>query len=311
MKNRKGFMDCARAICTIYIVGFWHLFPYIGKPHANTITFQICYGVLACFTFISGYFLGNKVIDSFRSVFRFYFKRFIAFYPLFLIACVLLVSIGYVADCRQFFLTITGIACFVPPLPATIWYFCMLIIFYLVTPLINVCPGKMKWIVMFSIEVVFVLAMRFGNIDDRLSFYFPFYCAGICAPRKEITCKVNFIEMLLAAIIFIAAYTSAEFEGRILSYISVFSVVIFIICLGRILEKTFVLTIMTKISYASMCAYLFHRPFYTWVRQITGDFPIWITYLGILPVMLIICYGIQWTYDKFVKDRLGDKFACL
>lgn len=300
-------MDCARAICALYIVGFWHLFHYIGIAVHNTVTTQICNGVLAAFTFISGYFLGAKVINSFRSALIFYYKRFLSFYPLFLIACALLINIGFIGGYKQYLLTVTGLSCFIPPLPPTAWYFCMMIIFYLLTPLINACQGKKKLGVMLVIEIMFILARRFLGINNTLCFHFPFYCAGICIPRKGISSIGNYISMLAATVVFILTISVAESWGRILPYINALSVVVFIICLGRILEKTALLTILTKISYASMCAYLFHRPFYVYAHNITGDFPIWAAYLVFLPAMLILSYGIQYVYDKLVKGWILTK----
>ena len=81
--DRKKYLDCARAVCMLYIVGFWHLFDYTGKSIVNPLTSQITYGVLATFTFISSFFLGRKKITDMKSVLSFWGKRLIHFYPLF------------------------------------------------------------------------------------------------------------------------------------------------------------------------------------------------------------------------------------
>lgn len=77
--DRKKYLDCARAVCMLYIVGFWHLFDYTGKNIVNPLTSQITYGVLAVFTFISGYFWGKKKITDMKSVLSFWIKRLIHF----------------------------------------------------------------------------------------------------------------------------------------------------------------------------------------------------------------------------------------
>lgn len=135
--ERKGYIDCARGICVLYIVGFWHMFDYIGIYAKNYVTNCLTVGILATFTFISGYFSGGKKIKDYRTTILFYQKRWISFYPMYVVACMLLWRIGYIEDLRQFLLTIIGLACFIPPFPATVWYMCMLMIFYFVTPFIN------------------------------------------------------------------------------------------------------------------------------------------------------------------------------
>ena len=78
--DRKKYLDCARAVCMLYIVGFWHLFDYTGKNIVNPLTSQITYGVLAVFMFfISGYFWGKKKITDMKSVLSFWIKRLIHF----------------------------------------------------------------------------------------------------------------------------------------------------------------------------------------------------------------------------------------
>lgn len=70
--GREVGMDCSRAVCALYIVSFWHLSEYIGINIWNSVTYQATHGVLATFTFISGYFLGKKKVESIKEIFLFY-----------------------------------------------------------------------------------------------------------------------------------------------------------------------------------------------------------------------------------------------
>lgn len=242
-KDRKYFMDCARAICTLYIVGFWHLFDYIEKDIGNAVTCQMTFGVLTVFTFISGYFLGGKTISSFQSALCFYLKRLISFYPLFVISCTLLWSTGYIGNAKQWLLTIFGLSCIIPPSATTAWYLCMLMLFYLLTPLINVCIRKnIKLLLMISIEAVLVMTMYLFEIDYRLCFYWPFYCAGILSSKKlekKYSAKIYFIFMLLSIIIFVPLSISIGHRMVKLSFISSGCFLVFIFSLSKMLEQTF------------------------------------------------------------------------
>lgn len=70
-KERIACVDCSRAICTLWIVCFWRLFEYIKLNPICPATSQVTYGVLATFTFILGYFLGTKKVNSYESFWLF------------------------------------------------------------------------------------------------------------------------------------------------------------------------------------------------------------------------------------------------
>lgn len=61
MKKRVLFLDFARMLCMLWIVGVWHMQAYLSDGFAvqNRITENVTIGVLATFTFISGFFLGG------------------------------------------------------------------------------------------------------------------------------------------------------------------------------------------------------------------------------------------------------------
>lgn len=125
MKNRVYYLDTARALCMLWIIGVWHIGAYAEKVFlkSNIYTNPITVGVLATFTFISGKFLG-KSLHSAKEVISFYARRLKRFYPLFLLACISLYLLPitfwgtrvYIDSLRQFWLTITGLACFAQPI---------------------------------------------------------------------------------------------------------------------------------------------------------------------------------------------------
>lgn len=149
-----------------------------------------------------------------------------------------------------------------------------------------------------------ILAAFFLDIDKRLCFYWPFYCGGVLCSKRIDTCKINYIAMLLSILLFIFISMNIGSGIEKLSFVCTACFHIFILNLGKLMEKTILLKILTKISYASMCAYLFHRPFYFCIRKLTGSFSIVMAYLVILPTLFILCYGIQYIYDKYVKSKV-------
>lgn len=305
--KRTEYMDCARAICTLWIVGFWHLFSYIGNNIVSPITSQITYGVLAAFTFISGYFLGTKEIRGIKDVLVFYIRRLISFYPLFFISCTLLWITGYIATIKQYVLTISGLAGIICPATITVWYLCMLMLFYFFTPILNAYREGVKIFFMFAFGIILVLLIRFKGIDVRWGFYWPFYCAGILySGKKSFDNDVSYLSMLLSYCFFAYAFIISNPGNELekISFVYAGSFIFFILNLGKIIAKTKILKIMMPISYASMSSYLFHRPFYYLTSRLVGMFSPFEAYLAILPTMLILCYGIQFIYNKFVKSKV-------
>ena len=82
-------LDCTRAICMLWIVALWHMESYLDITIKCYITDDICSGVLAAFTFISGYFLGKKPVGNVKELLTFYKKRILRFYPLFFVSCMI------------------------------------------------------------------------------------------------------------------------------------------------------------------------------------------------------------------------------
>jgi len=89
---------------------------------------------------MSGFLLGGKykftgsLLNS--QVKKFYLKRILRFYPLFFIATAALLLIDFNSS-KASLMGLIGAAPFVRESPKTLWYISMLMIFYLITPIIN------------------------------------------------------------------------------------------------------------------------------------------------------------------------------
>lgn len=130
MKKRILFFDIARTLCVLYIVGFWHMLDYYQLSNEFVNCNFITTGVLSCFTFLSGLFLGKKNI----SIKEFYVSRFKRFALLLYVSAISFYVVGYIDDVSTLIGTITGLSCFGLPWARTLWYFSMMILFYLMTP---------------------------------------------------------------------------------------------------------------------------------------------------------------------------------
>lgn len=325
-KTRVEFFDCTRALCMFYIVGIWHMLSGYVKGDINVVTpftQGVTYGVLACFSMISGYFLGKKPIESFSEAVAFYKKRLLRIYPLFFISCLSLlmmhyvVHIDFISSFKQFVLTIFGLSCFFSPAPSTVWFISMLLLFYALTPLINRQKSVLRKIIcVVLITAVFeVINLTVGNVDSRVWMYWPFYCLGlILGSRVEIKNRFNLLVLLSSFILFVCTVllmtkvSDITAVNYVVAYIMMTAFIVFICEVGMICEKiSFLCRILKAISYGSMAAYLFHRQLFGFIKMLTGEFPIAVAYLIVLPVTFVIMYWVQLIYDKIVKKLFYKK----
>ena len=174
--------DLARSICVVWIVGFWHMQNYFSPDNklsgdSLTVCFDITTSVLACFTFLSGFFLKKYEYTNIEDVLYFYKKRLIRFYPLFVIAVVGLVICG--STIQQGLLAILGLSMFFPSPIHTLWYFSMLLFFYMLTPLLKIRRDEWRKNVVPIVLMLSVLVLGYFFFDKRLVIYFPFYVLGL------------------------------------------------------------------------------------------------------------------------------------
>lgn len=318
--KRVEYIDYIRALCMVWIVGFWHIGDYSAMSISTNVTSLVTLGVLGAFTYISGYFLGKKRISTISDVWTFYKKRFLRIYPMFFVSCIslyairLIAGVGTIVSLKQLLLTLTGLSCIITPAPSTIWYVSMLVLFYLLTPVIISRSSLFsKAAVCVGIYGIFILLMCTIGIDDRVLLWFPMYALGLLTAGINFSTKFDYRLAVLSLIGYVGMiYLKESFlDSYVLNGVAEFIIaglfVIFLMQAGKLLEaKALIGKILRPISYASMCAYLFHRQYYGAWKILIGQFPVWTSFLVILPSLLILCYIAQRIYDYLI-DRLIKK----
>lgn len=321
MKKRNESLDISRAICMLWIVGIWHLQEYfiIKNPWNNPYTKCITVSALSMFTFLSGYFLSGKT-KNMKDCIQFYQKRLLRFYPLFLVACLSLFGVSKVIgatffrDFQQLFLTLVGLSCLKKPYPGTVWYFAMLILFYFVTPFINRLEREReKVIVLVSLYFLLIISVCYGQTDTRVLIYFPIYMGGLFGKRFKVflteTCSgIKALFSTLAwgiSIIICVKYESPPYLQLVVAALAIAP----LYYVGTFLKRWNNLRkLFLKLGYASMCAYLFHRQFYSVLKVLIGDFTFITAYLFAFPILLIISYAIQKIYDAILIKMKSHRY---
>ena len=320
-------LDCTRAICMLWIVALWHMESYLDITIKCYITDDICSGVLAAFTFISGYFLGKKTVGNVKELLTFYKKRILRFYPLFFVSCMIyylflkLYKAAFITGKSQLILTLTGLSCIFTPEPKTIWYISMLILFYAVTPLIC-CKKSIIYRSSVSAGLIALLLLLklvlIPQMSWKLLLYFPTYCIGIILSDKtklfeKPSAALPVIGVLLGGGAILLQTLFAVYDNYFLTIIVSWGIGCLLIFIGILCSMAEIIRKpLSVLSYAAMTAYLFHRQYFYFIYIKTDIMNPWTIYFVFLPLFFILCFFIQKGYDgllKLITERIRSRSA--
>lgn len=168
---------------------------------------------------------------------------------------------------------------------------------------------KSKAIICFAIYAFLVFTNVFLETDDRVVLYFPIYCVALIV-SGSIDIESNF-RLKRFIIAFICSVVTTLMNVLWLSncftqLVPAISGTVLIIEISKLLTMKKTENTFKMISYASMCAYLFHRQFLGAIELILGEISTLTAYCIVMPLFLVICYYIQKIYDvitdRFVKN---------
>lgn len=320
-KERILYLDTARVVAMLWIVGFWHLRYYTGKGYEdNIVSFygeeHITSIMLSVFMFLSGFFMAKyKFIDFWKDCKAYYWKRFTRFYLLYAVSAILLYGIGFNRGFLRLITTLTLTSTIILPQPQTLWFFSMLAVFYLFTPLLLKKPLK-SLIINFLMIFVGGMILHFllpKGIDANFFWCFPLYCMGIYVGKKKELMRmmtkdsVGVISIVFFTLIFWLLLVYPILSNYI-QYIFLPLGVIIVIYLSKYISLLPIKNLIGMIAYGSMCAYLFHREFYSILKKICGlidiDYSYWFCLCIFLPICLFGSYYFQKYYDKYILGIL-------
>ena len=283
--NRIIVLDGVKAGAILLIV-FIHLYNYLVyhpfTGHHGLIALLSSLA-LAGFTFVSGYtiYANNSVIRTREEIIRFYRKRVLRVYPLYVVAlatffiCFQVLRLSPSLDLSPIGWLINALCLQVLFAPAftdpvfTLWFIGFIVVLYLIYPAIIMFSRTTRDIILISGGIFALLAalhLLLGIVDDRLLQYYIFFIAGILAARSGIT----------------FSRVEAGFQGRGAGIVAV--------------------------SYAAYGVYLFHMPAFAVAAAIIGRLGLpWYLYDAamyvVVPALFAVAYGIQRSYDLHIRTK--------
>lgn len=309
MKERVLLFDIMKALCVIEIVAFWHMLDYTPLVYTKVPWGeQLTCTTLSAFTFASGFFLGKKQISA-LSFFESRLKRFMI--PL--LVSLLVFYFLHLTSLKSVLFAPVGLSCFIGPMPLTLWFFSMIILFYWITPLLlrkvrsMSSVERITHIIIRSVMIYLIMILL--GVEERVQMYYFFYILGIIADINVIKAVVNIkpIYQIGGVIVWFSIC-----YNRPSTFVSNLLGIILLLCLSNLLElcsskkaKSF----FFKLSYSSMFAYLFHRMFYVLAKHTLGfpdgTIPAW-GLLVTIPIIFLFSYYMQKGYD-YIQLRLQKK----
>jgi peptidoglycan/LPS O-acetylase OafA/YrhL len=312
IQSRSQGVDFLRALCILYIVGYWHLIPYTSAlpGYANWFTEGLKDTALGTFVFCSGYLLGRHAITlDPRGLWSFYRRRLLRIYPLYLLALILFGVFG-LASQKSVIDGALLLSMFRPPAMPTLWFITMIMVFYLIAPLLIRFAHRPLVTLLIGCGLFAALVAQHQwvrHIDLRLLMYLPVFVFGILYQRhpspRVMAERLQWLLPVLLILMLPLSVIGNEWSLRgallIIPLTLVGALTIFVF--AERFAQWFHAPTITFLAYASFGLYLFHRLVFKLV--IASDYPTqgWsqIIFLLVvaLPLSLLVGYGIQRGYD--------------
>ena len=320
-KERVIGFDFARVVAIFVVIGIYHNLGYVGRFSADPAVRVLVYSSLGVFTFLSALLLASRYsfIEK-GEVLSFYKKRVLRIWPLFVLSSILLAVLGF----NTWGTTINGIVGISPfwaPHPTTMWYVAMLISLYLITPFVVRGDVQQQCLKAFCVmAVIGVLQICLGTVVPRTFNYFTIYLVGLLLGKnyyeqtldflcsKEATCT-SLVWCVLVVVVYLTKNTYLKSFSAVIGIIAILNLSLLVA--EKLRSHKFFIQSVSVLSYASFCAYLFHREIiWTLFRffKPIGFFPLFFEVLLVgVPLSFFCAYLIQKYYDMLLAHIFADK----
>jgi peptidoglycan/LPS O-acetylase OafA/YrhL len=310
--KRNIEIDALRSFAILYIVGFWHLYPYYSR-----FTYLLTYCVLGLFLYISGLLLSRHYrYDTCGGIFNYYKRRFFRIYPLFFISLTVFLMMGII-DKDTYFKSAFLTNMILPTHLMTLWFIAMISIYYLISPLFLYNYSFCKAILFMCLcwAGLVIIHSLTGYIDLRLPMYLLPFVLGLMTARSSAIMinsfmRNRYLQGLCGALFLVALWqysVGSEVTQLIIVDIAIVSSIPLFVSLSSIITKWLPSQLLEFISYASLVMYLSHKILFALSGKLyhSSNFLIQVLYYGcfVLPATIILSFFIQLAYDKLITVR--------
>jgi peptidoglycan/LPS O-acetylase OafA/YrhL len=312
--GRIDSLDFLRGLAILYVIAFLHPQDYISFQYLDHRAYDeatACF--LGVFVFISGYLLdkNNAYLTEAGGVKRYFKKRFLRIYPLYLLALAVFTLFSFISW-KSLLVHGLFLNMLIGKSVPTLWFVSMICCYYLFFPAIARNYRFSKTLFLTAAIFLILAGVHFlsGLIDIRLITYLPLFSFGVLASQG------NWVErgfqrqsVLLWSL---AAFGALSFAFILTDEHSFYSlplrtslaiaVMPFMTALGAAGASVVSRTFYARIAYASFCMYLFHRVLFylmmkAWNPGNNAYIMLYLLVIG-LPLLYFIAFSFQTQYDR-------------
>lgn len=314
-KERLLGFDLARVFAIFVVIGIYHNLGYAGLYHAEPAVRVLVYSSLGVFTFLSAFLLSSKYSFSEKGeMLTFYKKRVLRIWPLFVISSLMLAVLGF----NSWSTTLKGVVVVSPfwaPHPTTMWYVAMLISLYIITPFVVKGSLKAQCAKAFCImTVIGLLQIVLGTVVPRTFNYYTIYLLGLLLGRNAYeptlnllyskkTLVISFAWIVLIVVVFLTKNVYLKSFSSVVGIVAILNLSLLVA--DALKSNNFFSQSVTVLSYASFCAYLFHREIISVMFRVYKPEGFWPVFLEVLiiavPLSFLCAYYIQRIYDALLR----------
>ena len=314
--ERDSAFDLLRGGAVLFIVGYYHIQEIWVWQMPGPLAGWLARIALALFCFLSSYLLaGRTTIVDWPSVGRFYGRRLLKIYPLYLLALSLFVVLG-LCPRELFWPSAFLINTLLNWNLLTLWFVSMIFLFYLLTPLFlwRLSLRKTLGLTIAFLALLLFLRWEFHWIDPRLLPNFAAFAFGIGVYQSpsmrswllEARGSLKWLALagLLVASIFVVETPPIDSNGTHITFVVLLflGALPWLVVIARFLCRYLPKCWVEFLATASFVLYLFHRIIYRLGDQISSPMdPVFrqMFYLCILlPVALVFSYWLQRAWQR-------------
>ncbi|MDA7675842.1 acyltransferase [Akkermansiaceae bacterium] len=305
--HRDVGIDILRSASLLYLM-CWHINDYISDQFFNPWTNGLSIVALSVFFHVSGSFSIKKYDNARIPAFQFFLQRIKQIYPFYFVALVVFLLTGLI-ECRSF---VGGVFIATPLLNIplrTLWFIPVLLIFTALVPLIvGRKEGWSRWLVSFALWGLILVLAGVGLFEARMALYFPVFFLRALLPSSWLAGLSK--SLWTAALLLAGAVCGVMLHmgDGLEKYLGYYALALFspLPLLRVFRDWRFGARTLELLNQFAFGAYLFHRPVFELIAELTPDgglVGLWLLLVGVPAAYLLGCAVFE--AQCFVERRLS------
>ena len=311
--GRQRELDALRALCMLYIVGYFHVQPFWVSVMPLSLTTMLARIVLALFCFISGHLLASRYrLDEPGAVRTFYVRRILRIYPLYFIALSAFLALKLI-PASAYLPGVFLLHVYLQKPLRTLWFVSLIVFLYALMPLYLRRPSPRKTLLLTVSLYLPALLVRPYASGYLVAFALGIFLAQQPAAKdfflrpRAATLAISSLLVFGMGVFVVQKQVGETGIWQQLFGVSYFvAAVPFSMALSGLTIKVVPGKLIFLISQASFALYLTHRIVYALATMLyypprhTVTSQLYLLCV-LLPAAILVAHGVQIGYDRAME----------